>query len=90
MDQKTILSQLQEILRHVSNLQNTASPDIVLPVSETTYYLDIGLVDSLHLTTFILMIESTFSITLTQSQIQSLDFRTLKGLSKIVLQNLGK
>lgn len=47
-------------------------------------YLDMGFIDSIELTVFIVEIENQFNIELTHSDMLQADFRTIGGLTSLI------
>lgn len=58
--------------------------DSVNHLNPDDFYLDLGILDSFSINSFILSVEAEFNITLNAYDIQSYEFRTLAGLLAII------
>ena len=57
---------------------------------ETFNYIDTGYIDSLELIKFISELEARFDIEITESDLASLDFKTVGGLASLVENKINR
>lgn len=53
-------------------------------------YLDKGLIDSFQIVEMITKLEDSFHITFSPEELESEDFRTLKGVTKLIKEKIQK
>jgi len=54
----------------------------------TIYYLDRGLIDSFQIVEMITKLEAIFDITFSSEELESENFRTLKGVTKLIKEKI--
>ena len=79
MTQKKIFEKLIEILEKNKKLPFRTKKKIL-----NFRYLDVGFIDSIQIMSLIISIEKTFKIKISARDTESNDFRTVKGLIKII------
>jgi len=82
MTQKKIFEKLIEILEKNKKLPFRTKKKIL-----NFRYLDVGFIDSIQIMNLIISIEKTFKIKISARDTESNDFRTVKGLIKIIKKN---
>ena len=79
------ISQVIKVIRDI-NPQINMSDNALL----NEEYLDIGLIDSLQLIKMVTSLEKEFSIRFSHEELESKNFRTLKGVYSIIEKHLKK
>ena len=86
------IASLKSILLSLADSEEsstTSFSDSIAQLSPDDFYLDLGLIDSFSINSFILLVESEFNVTLTAHDLQSFEFRTLSGLMSIIQSKLN-
>ena len=72
-----------KILEYFSQNGNFA-PGISDDEKLDAFYLDSGVIDSLGIIELVVFLEETFSVQFSSDDMQSSDFRTIRGLMKLI------
>ena len=82
----TIASLKTILLSLVDNQSSTAIAltERINSLRPDDFYLELDILDSFSLNTFIVLVETEFDVTLSANDIQSYEFRTLSGLISII------